>query len=283
MAAISIGGLLRRAIGWSLGHFGVLVRVSTPAIAFALIFHLAIVWLWGGEPVEITPGQIPPLATLLTMLLPGLVLLLTIALIAVSWHRYVLRGEVMPFPADAATLRFALYQVWLVLLGLVAVMVGLFVLSIFLGILGGPALMQAIAAGDVQAVGLPTVMIVGVVLFALMTTPFAFYGLIFPATAIGDAGLVAAESRRLLRGHRLQVVGSLMAIWLLSALVSLGIGLLLSAILPEGDGGFGLADIVIELISLALTALQVSISAGVLSELYRALRLPELARGTAPE
>jgi hypothetical protein len=37
-----------------------------------------------------------------------------------------------------------------------------------------------------------------------------------------------------------------------------------------------------ELVALALVAFETSLIAGVLSELYRDLRLPELARGTAP-
>jgi hypothetical protein len=282
-AAISIGDLLRRAIGWSLGHPGALARVSAPPIAFALIFRFAIDWLWGDEVAAMMTTQTPSGAALLAMSLSGLVLLLVVALIAVSWHRYVLRGEIVPFPADAATLRYALYQVWLGLLGLVVVMAGLFVLSILFGILGGPALMQSIASGGLQTAGLSTALSLTAVITAFMTVPFAFYGLIFPATAIGDVGLVAAESRKLLRGHRLAVLAALIATSVLFLVVATGVGMLLDAILPDPDGGFGLAEIVATAVSLAITALEVSVFAGVLSELYRALRLPELARGTAPE
>src|SRR5687767_9353917 len=113
MAALSSGDLLRRALGWSLGHARALAWLAAPAVAFALIFRFAIDWLWGDEVTAMFVGQEPSGAAALAVMLSMLVLLFAIALIAVSWHRYVLRGELAPFPADGATFRFALYQIWL--------------------------------------------------------------------------------------------------------------------------------------------------------------------------
>ncbi|MGO4128052.1 hypothetical protein AB4Z01_26900 [Inquilinus sp. YAF38] len=273
MAALSSGDLLRRALGWSLGHAGVLARLSAPAIAFALIFYFAIDWLWGDEVVMVAPDQAPSGAGALAMLLLILVLLFAVALIAVSWHRYVLRGELAPFPADAGTLRYFLAQFWLGFLGMLSAMAGLFVLSILLGLVGGPSLLQSLAEGGAWgALAIPVVTMV------LSTVPFAFYGLLLPAIAIGDRGLTAAGSSRLLRGRRLALLGALVIVLLGDALVSIGLGLVLGAILPQ-EQGFGLATLVAGLASMTITALGVSIFAGILSELYRALRLPELARG----
>src|SRR5262249_29532365 len=97
MAAPSTGELLRRAIGWTLGHAGVLARLSAPAIVFSLIFRFAIDWLWGDAVEAMFADQAPSGPAALAVLLSLLVLLLTVALIAVSWHRYVLRGEIAPF------------------------------------------------------------------------------------------------------------------------------------------------------------------------------------------
>jgi len=282
MAALSTGDLLRRAVGWSLGRAGVLARLSAPAIAFALILRFAIGWLWGDAITAMMSGEAPSGAGALAVLLSLMVLLLAVALIAVAWHRYVLRGEMAPFPADAATLRFAVYQLWLGLLGLLSAMAGVFVLSIVFGLVGGPSLIQSLAAagpsGNVLAA-----LSASAVLTALATVPLAFYGLVLPATAIGDRGLVAAESRRLLRGSRMAVLGALIAATLAFLVIDYGLGLVLDALLPDTEGP-GLATLLVDLVSLALTALEVSVFAGVLSELYRALRLPELARnGTAPE
>jgi hypothetical protein len=224
MAALSSGDLLRRALGWSLGHAGVLARLSAPAIAFALIFFFAIDWLWGDEVAMMAPGQIPSGAGALAMLLLSLVLLFAIALIAVSWHRYVLRGELAPFPADAGTLRFLLTQFWLGFLGMLTAMAGLFVLSILLGLVGGPSLLQSIAEGGAVA-GLAGTLAIPVVSMVLWIMPFAFYGLLLPAIAIGDRGLTAAGSSRLLRGRRLALLGALVIVLLGDALVSIGLGL----------------------------------------------------------
>ncbi|TSD85315.1 hypothetical protein FFK22_028355 [Mycobacterium sp. KBS0706] len=281
MAALSSGDLLRRALGWSLGHIRALAWLAAPAIAFALIFHFAIDWLWGDDVVMMASGQAPSGAGALAMLLSILVLLFAIALIAVSWHRYVLRGELAPFPADAGTLRFLLTQIWLGFLGMVTAVAGLFVLSILLGLVGGPSLLQSFAEGGATG-GLAGILGLSVVTLVLSTVPFSFYGLVLPAIAIGDRGLTAAESSRLLRGRRLAVLGALVIVLLGDVLVSIGLGLVLGAILPE-DQGFGLATLVSSLASMALTAVGVSVFAGVLSELYRDLRLPELARGGVPD
>jgi hypothetical protein len=280
-AAISTGDLLRRAIGWSLGHAGVLLRVSAPAIVFCLIFRVAIAWLWGDEIAAAFNGEPPSGPAVLAMLLSGLVTLLTVALIAVAWHRYVLRGEIAPFPADGATLRFAVYQVWLGILGAFSAVAGLFVLSLLFGLLGGPSLMAFVAAGGLQSGGAVTLLVIEAVLTAFMTVPFAFYGLVLPAVAIGDRRLVATESRRLLHGHRLRTLAALAAASVLVLIVASGIGLVLDAVLPDEDG-LGPVSILANLVSLILTAFEVSIFAGMLSELYRLLRLPELARGMAP-
>ncbi|MDR6287778.1 hypothetical protein E9232_000277 [Inquilinus ginsengisoli] len=282
VAAFSSGDLLRRAFGWSLGHPGALARVAAPAIVFAAILRLAIGQLWGDEIVAMMATGEPSGPAMLAGLLYGVVLLLAVALIAVSWHRYVLRGEIVPFPADAATLRFALYQIWLGALGIATVMVALIILSLVFGAVGGPSVMQSFAAGGGLAGGLWSALATTVLVTAVMTVPFAFYGLVLPATAIGDRGLVAGESRRLLRGHRIAGLVALIATSVLSLVISLAVGYALDAILPEGDG-FGVAEIVGELVALALVAFETSLVAGVLSELYRDLRLPELARGTAPD
>lgn len=186
-AAFSIGDLLRRAFGWSFGHLGVLARVAWPAILFALILRLAIGWLWGDEIALVATGQ-PSGPGLMAGLLSGLVLLLAIALIAVAWHRYVLRGEIVPFPADGATLRFALYEIWLGLLGIAVVTLGLIILSIIIGGFGGPSIIEAFTAGAMQAGGIGWIFAMAALTTVCMTVPFAFYGLILPATAIGDRG-----------------------------------------------------------------------------------------------
>ncbi|MGK9164690.1 hypothetical protein KXR53_00250 [Inquilinus limosus] len=281
MAALSTGDLLRRAVGWSLGHAGALARLSAPAIAFALILRFAIYWLWADEVAAMFADEAPSGAGALAVLLAMLVQLFAIALIAVAWHRYVLRGEFAPFPADAATLRFALYQIWLGILGLFTAMAGVFVLSILFGLVGGPSLLQALAVGGPSG-NVLALLVATAVLTALAIVPFAFYGLVLPATAIGDRGLTAAESSRLLRGQRLQAWGALAATLLLFFVISYGLGAVLAAILPE-DTGIGVATLLADLVSLALTAAEVSVFAGILSELYRALRLPELARGSVPE
>ncbi|WP_225767480.1 hypothetical protein [Inquilinus sp. Marseille-Q2685] len=281
MAALSSGDLLRRSVGWSLGHAGVLVRLSAPAIAFALILRFAINWLWGDEVAAMFADEVPSGTAALAMLLSMLVLLFAIALIAVSWHRYVLRGELAPFPADAGTVRFALYQIWLGILGMFTAVAGLFVLSILFGLVGGPSVLRAVADGGASG-GMLGILTISGLITILSTVPFAFYGLVLPAIAIGDRGLTAAESSRLLRGRRLAVLGALVIALLGFFLVAIGLGLVLDAILPE-EQGFGLVTLVIDLASLALTAVEVSVFAGILSELYRDLRLPELARGGAPE
>ena len=277
MAALSSGDLLRRALGWSLGHARALAWLAAPAIAFALIFRFAIDWLWGDEVAAMFAGQAPSGTGALAVMLSMLVLLFAIALIAVSWHRYVLRGVLAPFPADAATFRFALYQIWLGILGMFAAVAGLFVLSLLFGLVGGPSLLRAMADGGASGGMLGILTISGLVTI-LSTVPFAFYGLVLPAIAIGDRGLTAAESSRLLRGRRLAVLGALVVAWLGLFLVAIGLGLVLDAILPE-EQGLGLVTLVVDLVSLALTAIEVSVFAGILSELYRDLRLPELARG----
>jgi hypothetical protein len=282
MAALSTGELLRRAVGWSLGHAGVLALLSAPAIVFALVLRFAIAWLWGDEIAALFTGETPSGAGGLALLLSMLVLLFTIALIAVAWHRFVLSGQLAPFPADAATLRFAVYQLWLGFLGLLSAMAGVFVLSIVFGLVGGPSLMPSLAAAGPSGDGLAALS-ASAVLTALGTVPFAFYGLVLPAVAIGDRGLVAAESRRLLRGHRMAALGALVAATLAFLVIAYGLGLVLDALLPDVEGP-GLVTVLADLVSLALTALEVSVFAGVLAELYRALRLPDLSRnGTAPE
>ncbi|MGK9232756.1 hypothetical protein KXS07_13990 [Inquilinus limosus] len=295
MAALSTGDLLRGAVGWSLGHTGALARLSAPAIAFALILRFAIDWLWGddveamfaaseassGATAVAVSAEASMATGVLAMALSMLVVLLTIALIAVAWHRYVLRGEFAPFPADAATLRFALYQIWLGILGLFTATAGVFVLSILFGLVGGPSLMQALAAGGPSG-NVLALLVATAVLTALATVPFAFYGLVLPAIAIGDRGLTGAESSRLLRGHRLQAWAALAVASLTFLVIAYGLGAVLAAILPA-ETGIGVATLLADLVSLVLTAVEVSVFAGVLSELYRALRVPELARGGVPE
>ncbi|MBW8724051.1 MAG: hypothetical protein JF625_02680 [Inquilinus limosus] len=280
MAALSTGDLLRRSVGWSLGHAGVLARLAAPAVAFALILRFAIDWLWGDEVVAMASGQTPSGIGALAVLLSMLVLFFAITLIAVSWHRYVLRGEMAPFPADAGALRFFLTQIWLGFLGMLTAVAGLFALSILFGLVGGPSLLQSFADGGATG-GMPVILAITVVTTVLSTVPFAFYGLVLPAIAIGDRGLTAAESSRLLRGRRLAVLGALVIALLGFFLVAIGLGLALDAILPDEEGP-GLVSLSIDLASMALTTLEVSIFAGVLSELYRSLRLPELARGGVP-
>lgn len=281
MAALSTGDLLRRALGWSLGHPGVLARLAAPAIVFAAILRLAIGLLWGDEIVAMVATGQPSGTAMMAGLLYGLVLVLAIALVAVAWHRYVLRGEISPFPADGATLRFALYQFWLGLLGIFTIMAGLIVLSLALGAVGGPPVLELFVKGVSQTGGLWSVLAMNIVITAALAVPFVFYGLVLPATAIGDRGLVAIESRRLLRGHRVAGLVALIGVSLLSLALSTGVSFVLAAILPAGDG-FGLAEVVGEVVSLTLVAFETSIFAGVLSELYRSLRLPELARGGVP-
>ncbi|MGO1080653.1 hypothetical protein [Inquilinus sp. CA228] len=279
MAALSTGDLLRRSVGWSLGHAGVLARLAAPAVAFALIFGFAIDWLWGDEVAAMFAGGEPSGGGALAMLLSMLVWVFAITLIAVSWHRYVLRGEMAPFPADATALRFALYQIWLGFLGALTAMAGLFVLSILLGIVGGPSLLQSMASGGVSGgmLGLP---VVSAATTVAATVPFAFYGLVLPAIAIGDRGLTAAQSSRLLRGRRLAVLGALIIASLGFFLVATGLDLVLEAILPDQQGP-SVVTLLLDVLWLALTAAEVSVFAGVLAELYRDLRLPELARGSA--
>ncbi|MGF6228538.1 NADH:ubiquinone oxidoreductase subunit K [Inquilinus ginsengisoli] len=278
MAALSSGDLLRRALGWSLGHARALAWLAAPAVAFALIFRFAIEWLWGDEVTAMFVGQEPSGAAALAVMLSMLVLLFAIALIAVSWHRYVLRGELAPFPADGATFRFALYQIWLGILGMVTAVAGMFVLSLLFGLIGGPSLLQAVADGGASG-GMLGVLTISGLITVLSTVPFAFYGLVLPGIAIGDRGLTAAESSRLLRGRRLAVLGALIIALLGFFLVAIGLGLVLDAILPD-EPGAGLVTLVMDLVSLALTAVEVSVFAGILAELYRDLRLPELARGS---
>jgi hypothetical protein len=278
MAALSSGDLLRRALGWSLGHARALAWLAAPAVAFALIFRFAIDWLWGDEVTAMFVGQEPSGAAALAVMLSMLVLLFAIALIAVSWHRYVLRGEFSPFPADGATFRFALYQIWLGILGMVTAVAGMFVLSLLFGLIGGPSLLQAVADGGATG-GMLGVLTISGLITVLSTVPFAFYGLVLPGIAIGDRGLTAAESSRLLRGRRLAVLGALIIALLGFFLVAIGLGLVLDAILPD-EPGLGLVTLVMDLVSLALTAVEVSVFAGILAELYRDLRLPELARGS---
>lgn len=278
MAALSTGDLLRRSVGWTLGHAGALARLAAPAVAFALILNFAIDWLWGDEIMAMASGQAPSGAGALAVSLSMLVLLFAVALIAVSWHRYVLRGEMAPFPADARTLRFALTQIWLGFLGGLTAMAGLFVLSILFGLVGGPSLLQSFAE---RPDGVPAVLLViTLVGTVLVVVPFAFYGLVLPAIAIGDRGLTAAESSRLLRGRRLAVLGALVIVLLGDGLAAFGLQLVLDAILPD-EPGFGVVTLLASLVTMALTAFAVSVFAGVLSELYRSLRLPELARGSA--
>ncbi len=279
MAALSTGDLLRRSVGWSLGHAGVLARLAAPAVAFALILRFAIDWLWGDEVAAMASGQAPSGIGALAVLLSMLVLFFAITLIAVSWHRYVLRGEMAPFPADAGALRFFLTQIWLGFLGMLTAVAGLFALSILFGLVGGPSLLQSFADGGATG-GMPVILAITVVTTVLSTVPFAFYGLVLPAIAIGDRGLTAAESSRLLRGRRLAVLGALVIALLGFFVVAIGLGLVLDAILPDEEGP-GLVSLVIDLASMALTTVEVSVFAGVLSELYRSLRLPELARGSA--
>lgn len=278
MAALSSGDLLRRAVGWSLGHARALAWLAAPAVAFALIFRFAIDWLWGDEVTAMFVGQEPSGTAALAVMLSMLVLLFAIALIAVSWHRYVLRGELAPFPADGATFRFALYQIWLGILGMVTAVAGMFVLSLLFGLIGGPSLLQAVADGGATG-GMLGVLTISGLITVLSTVPFAFYGLVLPGIAIGDRGLTAAESSRLLRGRRLAVLGALIIALLGFFLVAIGLGLVLDAILPD-EPGPGLVTLVLDLVSLALTAVEVSVFAGILAELYRDLRLPELARGS---
>lgn len=282
MAAFSAGDLLGRAFGWTFGHVGVLARLAWPPVLFALILRLAIGWLWSGDTAAMaTTGQ-PSGGAVLAILLSALVILLAIALIAVSWHRYVLRGEVAPFPTDAATFRFLLYQIWLGFLGLAVLFLAVIVLSIVLGAVGGPSIVQAMGPEQMLSGGIVQAFIIQAVVTALITVPFAFYGLVFPATAIGDRGLVAAESRRLLRGHRGAALQALIAVPILFLVLSTVIGLALDAVwTPDGELGAGM--IIVNLILLLITVFEVSVFAGVLSELYRVLRLPELAGGTAPE
>lgn len=279
MAALSSGDLLRRALGWSLGHARALAWLAAPAVAFALIFRFAIDWLWGDEVAAMFVGQEPSGTAALAMLLSILVMAFTISLIAVSWHRYVLRGELAPFPADAATLRFVLYQIWLGFLGMLTATAGLFVLSILLGIVGGLSLMQSLAAGESSSGSALVLLVMTAVFTALATVPYAFYGLLLPAAAISDRGLVAAEGSRLLRGRRLAVLGALVVAELGFFLVAYGLGLVLTAILPV-ERGPGLMTLLLDFVSLALAAVAVSVFAGILAELYRDLRLPELARGS---
>ncbi|WP_395676469.1 hypothetical protein [Inquilinus sp.] len=281
MAALSTGDLLRRSVAWTLGHAGMLARLAAPAVAFALILRFAIDWLWGDEVAAMASGRAPSGIGALAVLLSMLVLFFAITLIAVSWHRYVLRGEMAPFPADAGALRFFLAQIWLGFLGLVTAVAGLFALSILFGLVGGPSLLQSFVNGGGEADGVPMVLLaVTVVTTVLSTVPFAFYGLVLPAIAIGDRGLTAAESSRLLRGRRLAVLGALVIALLGFFVVAIGLGFALDAILPEEEG-LGLVSLLIDLASMALTTVEVSVFAGVLSELYRSLRLPELARGSA--
>jgi hypothetical protein len=279
MAALSTGDLLRRSVGWSLGHAGVLARLAAPAVAFALILRFAIDWLWGDAVAAMASGQEPSGTGVLAVLLSMLVLFFAITLIAVSWHRYVLRGEMAPFPADAGALRFFLTQIWLGFLGMLTAVAGLFALSILFGLVGGPSLLQSFADGGATG-GMPVILAITVVTTVLSTVPFGFYGLVLPAIAIGDRGLTAAESSRLLRGRRLAVLGALVIALLGFFVVAIGLGLALDAILPEEEGP-GLVSLLIDLASMALTTVEVSVFAGVLSELYRSLRLPELARGSA--
>ncbi|KGM32776.1 hypothetical protein [Inquilinus limosus] len=280
MTALSTGDLLRRSAGWILGHAGALARLAAPTVVFALIFRFAIDWLWGDEVAAVFASSQGSGTAALALMLSMLVWLFAITLIAVSWHRYVLRGEMAPFPADAAALRFALYQVWLGFLGAVTAMVWLFVLSIVLGLVGGPSLLQSITSGGLSddVLGQP---LLSAVTTVAATVPFAFYGLVLPAVAIGDRGLVAAESKRLLQGRRLPVLGALIAVSLGLFLVASGLDLVLDAILPDPQGP-GLMSVLVDLLWLALTAVEISLFSGVLAELYRALRLPELARNGVP-
>ncbi|WP_343713755.1 hypothetical protein [Inquilinus sp.] len=280
MTALSTGDLLRRSVGWVLGHAGALARLAAPAVVFALIFRFAIDWLWGDEVAAMASGQAPSGAGALAVLLSMLVLLFAVALIGVSWHRYVLRGEMAPFPADAAMARFFLAQIWLGILGMLTSVAGLFVLSILFGLVGGPSLLQAFADGGASG-GVPGILLLTAVVTVLSTVPFAFYGLVLPAIAIGDRGLTGGESSRLLRGHRTAVLAALVIALLGFFVVAIGLGLVLDAILPEEEGP-GLVSLVIDLVSMALTTVEVGVFAGILSELYRSLRLPELARNGVP-
>ena len=71
--------------------------------------------------------------------------------------------------------------------------------------------------------GMLGVLTISGLITVLSTVPFAFYGLVLPGIAIGDRGLTAAESSRLLRGRRLAVLGALIIALLGFFLVAIGL------------------------------------------------------------
>ncbi|MGK9232755.1 hypothetical protein KXS07_13985 [Inquilinus limosus] len=271
MASFSIGDVLRRALGRTFGHPLALAGVSTLPIACVV----AVWWLW--ERTLTTDEAAEDFGLPLALLLVAAVTL-AIAQIAVAWHRYVLRGEITLWPAGLPLLRFFVRNVWLFFIGIPVQIVGFLALALIVVALGGAEATleqmwgRGLFRGDFW--GTP------VAAAAFATVPFAFYGLILPAAAIGDRGLLAVESRRLLRGRRLAVLALLTGIAVAFALASAALDAAFEAMMANEDD----LSLPWVIASTVLGVLEIAVFAGVLSELYRALRLPELApAGGKPE
>lgn len=244
MAKLPAGRLARHAYLDTLANARGLVRVGGPWLLLAW----ALLLLARSGPAIFEAAA-------------NLAITLGVAAIAVAWHRHILLGEPLTSRMAPVDIRVARYFMLTVLLAIALTVLPLLALML----LGGGALFgsgeEAAAAPETGVALLLVPLLVLACLYAALRVQ-----LVFPATAVEDAGMGFAQSWAQTSGNGWRLFGGFLLVSLPAAAATIGLALLLGR-LAEATGSVVLTALA-DLAALANPWVQAPLIASFLSYSY---------------